>query len=124
MNVMAKANLQLIRKARHKRARKRIVGTNSRPRLCIFRSLNHIYAQIIDDSMSQTLISMGTLDTEVRDETKPMTKTKQAELIGSLIAQRALDKGVNRVVFDRGGSKYHGRVKALAEAARKAGLIF
>jgi large subunit ribosomal protein L18 len=67
---------------------------------------------------------MGTLDTEVRDETKQMTKTKQAELIGSLIAQRALDKGVNRVVFDRGGAKYHGRVKALAEAARKAGLIF
>jgi len=67
---------------------------------------------------------MGTLDTEVRDKTKQMTKTKQAELIGSLIAQRALDKGVNRVVFDRAGSKYHGRVKALAETARKAGLIF
>lgn len=124
MNVMAKANSQLIRKVRHKRTRKKIAGTTSRPRLCVFRSLNHIYAQVIDDSISQTLVSINTLDTEARDKTKQMTKTKQAEFVGSLLAQRALDKGINHVVFDRGGFKYHGRVKALAEAARKAGLLF
>jgi len=86
--------------------------------------LNHIYAQIIDDSISQTLISMNTLVADLRDRSRQLTKTKEAELVGSLLAQKALDKGVKRVVFDRGGYKYHGRVKALAEAARQAGLEF
>jgi len=121
---MAKTNLRLMRKARHKRVRNRVIGTTSLPRLCIFRSLNHIYAQVIDDSTSQTLVSVSTLDTEARDKAKQMVKIKQAELVGSLIAQRALDKGISQVIFDRGGFKYHGRIKALAEAARQVGLLF
>lgn len=121
---MADTNSKLIRKVRHKRVRSKITGTASCPRLCVFRSLNHIYAQVIDDSISQTLASMSTLNTEVRDKTKQTAKTKQAELVGSLLAQRALGKGISHVVFDRGGYKYHGRVKALAEAARQAGLLF
>jgi large subunit ribosomal protein L18 len=86
--------------------------------------LNHFYAQIIDDSISQTLVSTSTLDTEIRSKTKQMVKTKKAELLGSLLARRALNKGINSVVFDCGGYKYHGRVKAFAEAVRQAGLLF
>jgi len=100
------------------------VGTISRPRLCVFRSLNHIHAQLIDDSMGQTLVSMSTLDSQVRSKTDGMGKSKKAEIVGTLLAEKALNKGVKQVVFDRGGYKYHGRVKALAEAARKAGLEF
>ncbi len=121
---MAKLDSKLVRKIRHRRVRGKVIGTASQPRLCVFRSLNHIYAQIIDDSISQTLVSMSTLDADLRDRNRQLTKTKEAELVGSLLAQEALDKGVKRVVFDRGGSKYHGRVKALAEAARQAGLEF
>ena len=94
------------------------------PRLCVFRSLNHIYAQVIDDSQGHTLVSASTLDPEIRGETNGKAKTGKAELIGSMIAKRALDKGIKQVAFDRGGYKYHGRVKALAEAARQAGLQF
>jgi len=86
--------------------------------------LNHIYAQVIDDSASHTLVSVSTLDIEARDKAKQMVKIKQAELVGTLTAQRALDKGISQVVFDRGGFKYHGRIKVLAEAARQAGLLF
>jgi large subunit ribosomal protein L18 len=86
--------------------------------------LNHIYAQIIDDSTGQTLVSISTLDPQVRDKTEQMIKTKKAEVLGALLADRALNKGLKCVVFDRGGYKYHGRVKALAEAARQAGLEF
>lgn len=100
------------------------MGTISRPRLCVFRSLNHIHAQLIDDSMGQTLVSMSTLDSQVRSKTDGMGKSKKAEIVGTLLAEKALNKGVKQVVFDRGGYKYHGRVKALAEAARKAGLEF
>ncbi len=121
---MAKADARLIRKIRHKRVRKKVTGTALRPRLCVFRSLNHFYAQIIDDSTGRTLVAAGTLDTEVKDETKQMSKTKKAELVGSLLARRALDKGISSVVFDRGGYKYHGRVKALAEATKQVGLLF
>ena len=99
-------------------------GTIARPRLCVFRSLRYIYAQIIDDSAGHTLVSASSLDPEMRDKLKGKTKTESAELIGSVVAQRALDKGINRVVFDRDGRKYHGRVKALAESARKVGLEF
>jgi len=121
---MAKANSRLAREARHRRIRKKVLGVTLRPRLSIFRSLNHIYAQIIDDSKSQTLISMSTLDPQVRNRTDGMVKTKKAELVGSLLAEKALSKGIDHVVFDRGGYKYHGRVRALAEAARQAGLKF
>jgi large subunit ribosomal protein L18 len=86
--------------------------------------LNHIYAQIIDDSVGHTLASASTIDQEVRDQVAGKSKTDQAEVIGKVVAERALAKGVKMVVFDRGGYKYHGRVKALAEAARKAGLDF
>ncbi len=121
---MANANARLIREIRHKRVRKKIAGTALRPRLCVFRSLNHFYAQIIDDSTGRTLVSAGTLDAEVKGETKQMSKTKKAELVGSLLARRALDKKVSSVVFDRGGYKYHGRIKVFAEATRQAGLLF
>jgi large subunit ribosomal protein L18 len=112
------------KKIRHRRVRERVAGTSSRPRLCVFRSLNHIHAQLIDDSMGQTLVSMSTLDSQVRSKVDGMGKTKRAELVGALLAEEALNKGIKRVVFDRGGYKYHGRVKALAEAARKSGLEF
>jgi len=86
--------------------------------------LNHIYAQVIDDSQGHTLVSASTLDPETKSETDGKVKTGKAELVGSMIAQRALSKGINQVAFDRGGYKYHGRVKALAEAARQGGLKF
>ena len=121
---MAKVDTRLARKRRHTRTRAKISGTMMRPRLCVFRSLRHIYAQVIDDSAGHTLASAGTLDPEGGDRVVGKTKTESAELIGSLVAQRALSKGINQVVFDRGGCKYHGRLKALAEAARKAGLEF
>jgi len=101
-----------------------VQGVTSKPRLCLFRSLNHIYAQIIDDSRGHTLTSASTLDPEIESKVEDKAKTAEAELVGSLIAERALSKGINQIVFDRGGYKYHGRVKALAEAARKAGLKF
>lgn len=121
---MAKTEPRLIRKVRHRRVRKKIAGTALWPRLCVFRSLNHFYAQITDDCVSRTLVSAGTLNAEVRGDTKQMMKTEKAEHVGSLLARRALDKGIHKVVFDRAGYKYHGRVKAFAEAAKKAGLLF
>lgn len=109
---------------RHLHIRKRVVGTPQRPRLNVFRSLNHIYAQVIDDTVGQTLASASTIDREVRDQIAGLKKTEQARVVGRVVAERALAKGVKQVVFDRGGYKYHGRVKALAEAAREAGLDF
>ena len=99
-------------------------GTSLRPRLCVFRSLNHIYAQIIDDSIGQTLVSAGTLDPQLKGNIEKLNKTKNSEIVGSSIARKALDKGIKAVAFDRGGYMYHGRVKALAESARKEGLLF
>jgi large subunit ribosomal protein L18 len=92
--------------------------------LCVFRSLNHIYAQVIDDSKKHTLTSASTLDPEIREQLDGKLKAARADLVGTLVAKRALAEGVNQVVFDRGGYKYHGRVKALAEAARQTGLKF
>ncbi len=115
------------RKARERRrahVRKRIVGTPERPRLNVFRSLHHIYAQVIDDSRGHTIASASTIDKEVRGQIVGMSKTEQAQVVGRVVAERALAKGVKKVVFDRAGYKYHGRVKALAEAAREAGLEF
>jgi len=106
------------------RVRNKVEGTNSRPRLCVFRSLNHIYAQVIDDIQGHTLAAASTLDQEIKGEANGKAKTAKAELVGSLVANRALSKGVTQVAFDRGGYKYHGRVKALAEAARQGGLKF
>jgi len=92
--------------------------------LCVYRSLNHIYAQIVDDSLARTLVSMSTLNSDVKAMTDATGKTRRAEAVGTLLAEKALGNGIKSVVFDRGGYKYHGRVKALAEAARKAGLEF
>lgn len=117
-------NREKARDRRHRHIRKRVVGTPVRPRLNVFRSLNHIYAQVIDDSAGMTLASASTLDHEVRDQVVGLKKTEQASVVGRIVAERAVAKGVEKVVFDRGGYKYHGRVKALAEAARKAGLEF
>jgi large subunit ribosomal protein L18 len=92
--------------------------------LCVFRSLNHIYAQVIDDEQSHTLASASTIEQEIKGEVTSKNKSAQAELVGSLLAKRTLSMGITQVVFDRGGYKYHGRVKAMAEAARKQGLKF
>jgi len=120
----SRVGLRLARKRRHARVRAKITGTTSRPRLCVFRSLNHIYAQVIDDVTGHTLVTASTLDPEIRGGANSQAKSASAELVGSLVAKRALDKGIKQVVFDRGGYKYHGRVKALAEAARQGGLKF
>jgi large subunit ribosomal protein L18 len=109
---------------RHRRVRKNISGTSERPRLSVFRSLQHMYAQVIDDTAGHTLVSASTLDKDIRDECEGLKKSDAAKVVGRLVAERALAHGVTKVVFDRGGYKYHGRVKALADAAREAGLDF
>ncbi len=121
---MAKVETGVARRRRHARVRAKVKGTTSRPRLCVFRSLNHIYAQVIEDSRGHTLASASTLDPEITSVAVGKTKMTKSELAGSLVAKRALSKGVNQVTFDRGGYKYHGRVKALAEGARQEGLKF
>ena len=108
---------------RHARIRRRIKGTAERPRLAVYRSNNHIYAQVIDDYKHHTLAAASTLDADVKDDASSSTKDASAK-VGKLIAERSLAKGVKQVVFDRGGKLYHGRVAALAEAAREAGLDF
>ena len=112
------------RERRHRRVRKQVVGTSQRPRFNVFRSLKHIYAQVIDDTSGHTLAAASTLDPELRGEVKGLAKAEQAKLVGGLLAKRALERGVKKVAFDRGGYKYHGRVKSLAEAAREGGLEF
>jgi len=121
---MARQNRAEARKKRHRRVRKRVFGTPDRPRLNVFRSLKHIYAQIIDDERGHTLAAASTLDPELRPRLKGLKKTEQARLVGELVAKRALARGIKRVVFDRGGYLYHGRVRALAEGSRAGGLEF
>jgi large subunit ribosomal protein L18 len=113
---------RIARYARHARVREKVKGTDKRPRLCVFRSLQHIYAQVIDDSQGNTLVSASTIDPEIKGDINGKKKMAQAELVGILLAKRAMGAGIKQVVFDRGGYKYHGRVKTLAEAARKVGL--
>jgi large subunit ribosomal protein L18 len=115
---------RLARIRRHERVRSTVAGTTERPRLAVFRSLTHIYAQVIDDVKGITLASASTVDSEVASNLEGKTKKSQAELVGQTIAKRAIEKGVQTVVFDRGGYKYIGRVQALADAARKTGLKF
>jgi large subunit ribosomal protein L18 len=110
------------RQKRHERLRLHTVGTSSRPRLAVFRSLNHIYAQVIDDSTGRTLAAASTVERELRGSKQ--TKTEEAKIVGRLVAERAKTAGVERVVFDRAGFRYHGRIKSLADAAREAGLDF
>ncbi len=121
---MGKTNpVYVARKRRHTRVRKRIYGTSERPRLNIFRSLEQIYVQVIDDTVGTTVTSASSLDASIKGA-EQTSKVEQASMVGKLVAERAREIGVTSVVFDRGGYKYHGRVKALAEAARKAGLEF
>lgn len=120
---ISEKNPRLARVKRHLRVRKKVTGTVERPRLGVFRSLKHISAQIIDDNKGQTLVSASSLEKDIKDK-GPMKKKACAEQVGIILAQRALAKGLKLVVFDRGGYRYHGRVAALAEAARKAGLEF
>jgi large subunit ribosomal protein L18 len=112
------------RARRHMHVRKNVTGTPERPRLNVFRSHKHIYAQVIDDIAGHTLAAASTIDTALRDELGGKSKMERAKEVGKLVAQRAQDAGVKQVVFDRGGYQYHGRVKALADGAREAGLDF
>ncbi|HEY43587.1 MAG TPA: 50S ribosomal protein L18 [Anaerolineae bacterium] len=122
--MMTKRTRETMRKRRHERVRKKLMGTVKRPRLNVYRSLNQIYAQVIDDTAGRTLVSASTLDAEIKLQIKDLSKTEQAKFVGTTIAERAKGQGVVTVIFDRGGYRYHGRVKALAEAAREAGLKF
>jgi len=122
--VIKKVDRNEARKVRHMRIRKKVKGTAERPRLNVFRSLKHTYAQIINDEIGHTLVSASTLDPELRDKIVGKTKKEAARMVGQLIAKRALEKGIKKVVFDRGGYKYHGRVQEVAAGAREAGLEF
>jgi len=112
------------RQRRHARVRKKVVGTPERPRLSIYRSLSNIYVQLIDDTQGHTLMAASTLDPDVRERASGLPKSEQAAVVGATLARRALEKGIRKVVFDRGGYSYHGRVQRLAEAAREGGLEF
>jgi large subunit ribosomal protein L18 len=121
---MAKLTRKEQRIRRHQRVRKNLSGTPERPRLNVFRSVSDIYAQVIDDQAGHTLVSASSIDHDLRATAASVNKTEQAKLVGKLVAERAKEKGVTKVVFDRGGFRYIGRVKALADAAREAGLEF
>jgi large subunit ribosomal protein L18 len=115
---------RIARIRRHRRVRAKIAGTPERPRLNVYRSLTSIYAQVIDDVAGHTLVSASTIDRELRGQLEGKSKTEAAKLVGELVARRAQAAGVKQVIFDRGGYRYHGRVKALADGAREAGLEF
>ncbi|MEK7288918.1 MAG: 50S ribosomal protein L18 [Planctomycetota bacterium] len=112
------------RKRRHQRVRRKVIGSGERPRLSVFRSMKHIYCQIINDIDGTTLVSASTMSPEIRTQVKDGGNVMAAEIVGKKIAEEALKKGISKVVFDKGGYKYHGRVKALAESARKSNLSF
>jgi large subunit ribosomal protein L18 len=122
--LLQKPGKNIARKKRHVRVRKNLSGTQMRPRLNVFRSQNHIYAQIINDETGVTLVSASTMDKEISATLSYGGNVEAAKIIGKAVAERAVAKGINRVVFDRGGYLYHGRVAALAAAAREAGLEF
>ena len=115
---------QQARLKRQKRIRKKVLGTSQRPRLSVFRSARHIYAQVIDDAQGLTLTAASTLDSEVKNAPKFENKIAAAKFVGKLVGERALDKGIKQVVFDRNGFLYHGRIKSVSEGAREAGLVF
>ena len=119
MNIRQQARLK-----RKKRIRKKIFGTPQRPRLSVFRSSRHIYAQIIDDTAGRTLVAASTVDQQIKDAPKFENKVAAANYVGKIVGERALNQGINKVVFDRNGFLYHGRVKSLSEGARETGLIF
>lgn len=113
-----------LRKIRHRRVRKKVFGTPERPRLSVYKSLKYIYAQIIDDTVGHTLVAASSLEPAIKEQLKNGSNIEAAKKVGELIAKRALEKGIEKVVFDRGGYIYHGKVKELADAARAAGLQF
>jgi large subunit ribosomal protein L18 len=121
---MANKNRSIARIRRHARVRKNVLGTSERPRLNVFRSVTEIYAQVVDDQVGHTLVSASSVDVELRKKLKGLNKTEQAKLIGQAVADRAKSKGITTVIFDRGGFRYMGRVKALADGARENGLQF
>ena len=117
-------NSRRLRVVRHIRVRKKVQGDGARPRLCVFRSLRHIFAQVIDDTTGHTLASASSLESAAGKGTELAAKLSTSQSVGKLVAERAKEQGIKEVVFDRGGYKYHGRVKALAEGSREAGLVF
>ena len=122
---MAKLSRKLQTQKRHKRLRRHLIGDKTCPRLAVFRSNNHIYAQVIDDDAQQTICSASTIDRELKgDSNKLSPNCDSSSIVGNLLAKRAIKKGIKKVIFDRGGKLYHGRVRALADAARDAGLNF
>jgi large subunit ribosomal protein L18 len=121
---MAETSRSEARIRRHERVRKHVAGTSQRPRLSAYRSLSEIYAQVIDDTAGHTIASASTIDQELRSKMKGLKKSEQAKLVGKMVAERAKSKGVQTVVFDRGGFRYTGRIKALADGAREGGLEF
>ena len=122
--MVSKESRAEVRMNKHRKIRNRFSGTAERPRLAVFRSNNHMYAQIIDDTVGKTLVSASTLDKEVKAECEKTNNVDAAAVVGTVVAKRALEKGITTVVYDRGGFVYEGKVKALAEAAREAGLEF
>ena len=122
--MVSKKSRAEMREKKHMRIRNRFSGTAERPRLAVFRSNNHMYAQIIDDTVGNTLVSASTLEKEIKAELNKTNDVEAAAYLGKVIAKRAMDKGISEVVFDRGGFLYHGKIEALAEAAREAGLEF
>ncbi len=122
--MVSKKSRTLVRESKHRRLRNRLSGTAERPRLAVFRSNNHMYAQIIDDTVGKTLVSASTLDKEVKAECEKTNNVDAAAVVGKVVAARAIEKGIKEVVYDRGGFIYAGKVKALADAAREAGLEF
>ena len=122
--MVSKQSRQLVRAKKHMKIRNRFSGTAERPRLAVFRSNNHMYAQIIDDTVGNTLVAASTLEKDVKAELKKTNDVEAAAYLGTVIAKKALDKGIKTVVFDRGGFIYQGKIAALAEAAREAGLEF
>ena len=115
---------ELARKRRRMRIRKKVIGTPERPRLCVFKSNKHMYAQVVDDDAGSTLAAASTMSPELREEVGPLNKTEAAKRVGKLVAQRCLDRDIKKVVFDRNGFVYKGRICAIADAAREGGLEF
>ena len=122
--MVSKESRQLVRAKKHMKIRNRFSGTAQRPRLAVFRSNNHMYAQIIDDTVGNTLVSASTLEKDVKAELEKTNNVDAAAYLGTVIAKRAIEKGIDTVVFDRGGFIYQGKIEALADAAREAGLKF
>ena len=122
--MVSKKSRTVVRENKHRKLRNRFRGTAERPRLAVFRSNNHMYAQIIDDTVGKTLVSASTLDKDVKAELEKTNNVEAATVVGTVVAKKALEKGITTVVYDRGGFVYEGKVKALAEAAREAGLEF